>query len=419
MNRTIRILFTGVGRRIELIQAFKEASLVLNKNLKIYGADMAGTAPSLAYCDFTRKVVSMRNPNYIDNLIQICTEDCIDLIIPTIDTDLLILSQQKERFIQIGTQVLISSPEMIKICRDKNLTSQFFLDCGLRAPIPVNDWKLYKQPFPAFIKPKDGSSSINAFKVNGSEELELYANKIDDYIIQPFIEGQEYTIDIFCDFEGNPISIVPRERLQVRAGEVLQTRIRMDRDLVSEANAICEKFKPCGPLTVQLIRDKDGIDWFIEINPRYGGGAPLSIKAGARSPEAILKLIDNEKCEYFEFIEDEAVYCRFDQSVCVRDSNNKSIKGVIFDLDDTFYSEKDYIRSGYLAVAKHFGNLIFADDLWTYFEQGKPAIDMLLKDIGVEEERENVLNIYRSHIPQIEPYDGVIPLLKRLRKENI
>jgi len=223
----MRILFTGVGRRIELLQAFRNAALVLNKELKIYGADMAGTAPALAYCDFTRRVVAMKDPGYIQNLLDICVADRIDLLIPTIDTDLLVLAENKEKFEAIGTRVMISAPDKIRICRDKNNTSQFFVDCGLHAPMPVNDWKEYRSGFPAFIKPKDGSSSINAFKVENEEELEVYAGQVEDYIVQPFVSGKEYTIDIFCDWNGNPISIVPRERLQVRAGEVLKTQICM------------------------------------------------------------------------------------------------------------------------------------------------------------------------------------------------
>ena len=129
----LKILFTGVGRRIELLQAFRSAVLVLNKDLKIYGADMAGTAPALTYCDYTRKVVAMNDPAYIQNLIDICVADKIDLLIPTIDTDLLILSENKDRFNAIGTKVLISAPDKIRICRDKNNTSQFFVDCGLHA----------------------------------------------------------------------------------------------------------------------------------------------------------------------------------------------------------------------------------------------------------------------------------------------
>lgn len=167
----MRILFTGVGRRIELLQAFRNAALVLNKDLKIYGADMAGTAPALAYCDFTRRVVAMKDPGYIQNLLDICVADQIDLLIPTIDTDLLVLAENKEKFEAIGTRVMISAPDKIRICRDKNNTSQFFVDCGLHAPMPVNDWKEYRSGFPAFIKPKDGSSSINAFKVENESLL--------------------------------------------------------------------------------------------------------------------------------------------------------------------------------------------------------------------------------------------------------
>ena len=330
----MNILFTGVGRRIELLQAFRNAALVLNKKLYIYGADMAGTAPALAYCDYTRQVVAMKDPCYIDNLMQICKNDHIDLLIPTIDTDLLILSKNKERFETIGTKVLISSPDFIQICRDKNKTSQFFVDCALHAPMTVNDWRKYESGYPAFIKPKDGSSSVNAFKVESVDELQVYAAQVEDYIVQPFINGREYTMDIFCDFEGTPISIVPRERLQVRAGEVLKTKITMDESMIIEAKAICNRFKPCGPLTVQLIRDTKGIDWFIEINPRFGGGAPLSMKAGARSAEIILKILDDEPVEYCKDIADNAVYSRFDQSVCITEAK-REIKGVIFDLDDT------------------------------------------------------------------------------------
>ena len=66
----MQILFTGVGRRIELLQAFRDAALVLNKELKLYGADMTGTAPALAYCDYTQRVVAMKDEGYIENLLE-------------------------------------------------------------------------------------------------------------------------------------------------------------------------------------------------------------------------------------------------------------------------------------------------------------------------------------------------------------
>lgn len=162
--KEIHILFTGVGRRVELIQAFRQAASHLEINLKLYGADMAGTAPALVFCDYTRKLCGMSDEHYIPQLLNICEADHIDLLIPTIDTDLLILGQNVEKFEKIGTKVLISKPDKIAICRDKNYTADFFESCGLKAPQTVNDYRLYCEPFPCFIKPKDGSSSINAFK---------------------------------------------------------------------------------------------------------------------------------------------------------------------------------------------------------------------------------------------------------------
>lgn len=412
-----KILFTGVGRRIELIQAFRNAALVLNKELKIYGADMTGTAPALAYCDYIRKVVAMKDPEYIDNLLRICKDDNIDLLIPTIDTDLLVLSENKELFERIGTKVMISDPDKIKICRDKNNTSQFFVDCGLHAPMPVNSWREYNAGYPAFIKPKDGSSSLNAFKVENEEELELYACHVEDYIVQQFVSGREYTIDIFCDWNGIPISIVPRERMQVRAGEVLKTKINLDQIMVEESKTLCRAFKPCGPMTVQLIRDDQGIDWFIEINPRFGGGAPLSMKAGARSAESILRLLDGETIED-QPIADNAIYSRFDQSVCINEGEGCIIRGVIFDLDDTLYSEKDYVKSGYKAVSDYLGGG-YEESLWGYFEENKPAIEELLKELGREGEKERILEVYRSHMPDIHLYEGVTNLINYLKDKRI
>lgn len=419
--KELHILVTGVGRRVELMQAFRQAALKLNINLKLYGVDMLGTAPALAYCDYTRKICGMRESNYIQELLDICVEDKIDLVMPTIDTDLLVLSQNVDKFETVGTKVLVSKSDKILVCRDKNNTGKFFESCGLHAPRTYNDYREYKGPFPCFIKPKDGSSSINAFKAEDSKELKVYVNQVDNYIIQPFIEGKEYTIDIFADFEGNPIYITPRERLQVRAGEVLKTQICMNKIMIEESKKLIDAFKPCGPMTVQLIQDKNtGINYYIEINPRYGGGAPLSMKSGARSAEVLLMLLCGEYVEYQETSCNGAVYSRFDQSVCISEGNdNQQIKGVIFDLDDTLYSEKDYVRSGYKKIAEYLNKEDAADRLWKYFEEGKQAIDEYLAETGLKDKKEECLEVYRNQVPDIKLYDGVLDKIVELKNTGI
>lgn len=316
----MKILFTSVGRRVELIEAFRYAVKNNRMFFQIYGADMDVTAPALKYCDHVVIVPPIKSKEYIPTLLKICEDRKIDALIPTIDTDLQILSENKELLKQSGTRVVISSPDKIRICRDKRLTSDYFNSIGLKSPQSVDDYKKYDGGFPAFIKPKDGSSSILAFKANTMEELKVYAEQVPNYIIQPFISGTEYTVDVMCDFEGNPIYITPRIRVAVRAGEVLKTEIRQDKKIIEEVKKLLLDYKPCGAITLQLIRQQEtGEDIYIEINPRFGGGAPLSIKAGADSAEALLRLLNGEKLTYQDAAaEDGAIYSRFEQSIKVK-----------------------------------------------------------------------------------------------------
>lgn len=313
----MKILFTSVGRRVELVQAFRTAADKIGIDLEIYGADITESAPALFYCDHPVIVPEIEDSRYIPVLKELCKREEIDALIPTIDTDLLLLAEHKKEF--GSTRVVISSPEKIRICRDKRLTADYFNSIGLRTPRFVDNLNEYVMTFPAFIKPKDGSSSIFAYKAENENVLCAFTEHVPDYIIQPFINGTEYTVDIFCDFEGKPIFVTPRIRLAVRAGEVLKTKIVQDETIISEMKRLVEDYKPCGQITVQMIREKSsGIDYYIEINPRFGGGAPLSIKAGADSAEALMRLLKGETLDYVHgAAENGAVYSRFDQSIRV------------------------------------------------------------------------------------------------------
>lgn len=315
----MNIMFTSVGRRVELVRMFRTSAEKLGIDVKIYGADLDMTAPALYFCHERIQLPPIRSDKYIPTLLELCQKHNIDLLIPTIDTDLLVLAQNVRRFAEINTRVLISSKENIAICRDKRKTAQYFHGLGLHSPIPTDNIENYNDGFPAFIKPLDGSSSVNAFAVSDMAELKEYASRVPDYIIQPYIKGREYTVDVFCDMEGNPVYITPRIRLAVRAGEVLKTQIHQDASIISEVEKLIADYKPCGPITIQLIKEeKSGINWYIEINPRFGGGAPLSMKAGADSAEALLRIMQGEKMPYCPFAaRDLETYCRFDDSIKV------------------------------------------------------------------------------------------------------
>ncbi len=145
----VRLLFTSVGRRVELIQAFRSAAARLNVDLAIYGVDSAGDAPALFYCDLKETVCRISDSAYIPQLLQMCRREKIDLVIPTIDTDLLLLAREKGKFERNGTRVLISDPDKIALCRDKRLTRAFFEGCALKSPATTDDWKNITEVFPA------------------------------------------------------------------------------------------------------------------------------------------------------------------------------------------------------------------------------------------------------------------------------
>lgn len=316
------VLILSAGRRVELVQCFQKAARKLKLNSAIVAGDCSETAPAIYFTDYKVILPRINEPNYIDEIINVCKDKKIKLVIPTIDTDLILLSMNKDRIeIESGAKVMISDPEVISICRDKTKTQQFLEMNNFMVPRMYLDSELdiIDLKFPLFIKPKSGSSSINSFKVSNKKELDIYRSLIKDPIVQDYIEGEEFTVDAFVDFHGNIITIVPRLRLETRSGEILKGKIIKDRDIINDIKRLINILKPIGHITIQLMKTSKGIE-YIEINPRFGGGAPMSIKAGADSCENLYRLLLGEKLEYNENYRDNIMFLRFDDSICLNEN---------------------------------------------------------------------------------------------------
>jgi FMN phosphatase YigB (HAD superfamily)/glutathione synthase/RimK-type ligase-like ATP-grasp enzyme len=427
MKKQYKILFTCVGRRVELVQAFISEGIQLGIDLIVHGTDVSENAPALYFCNKRHNICSISDPNYIPELLKICKNEKIDMVIPTIDIDLLLLAEHRDMFLAHGTTVLISDKETIRICRDKRITAEFFQKCDLKVPFTVDNICKYHGEYPCFIKPVDGSSSTNAYKVNTKDDLILYSSIIDNYIVQPYIKGTEYTVDVFCDYEGNIICITPRLRLQVRGGEVIKTEIVKDQKIIRECISIVRELRPMGPLTIQLIRQNDtNDDYFIEINPRFGGGVTSSISAGANSIKALLELMQDSYTKQTLEAQEGLIFCRFDQSICLKKAKNclveREYKAVILDLDDTLYSEKEYIKSGFREIEKQFGCINNAyESLWDAFLKGERAIDYVLNEQGIYSEKlaDECLECYRTHLPDIRLYSGIEKTLRNLKESGV
>jgi carbamoyl-phosphate synthase large subunit len=267
------ILILSAGRRVELVQSFQKAAKRLNIKSKVVAGDCSETAPAIYFADKKAILPRINEDNYIEEIINVCKREVIRLVIPTIDTDLLLLSEERKRIeSESGAVVLISSTEVVSICRDKINTQKFLEENGFKIPKMYSEEELHSEnlQFPLFIKPKSGSSSINTFKVNNLEELDTYKSLIKEPIVQDFMEGKEFTVDVFLDFGGNLISVVPRLRMATRSGEISKGKIIKDREIIEDIKRLVEVLKPIGHITVQLMKTNKGIE-YIETNPRSLG----------------------------------------------------------------------------------------------------------------------------------------------------
>lgn len=317
-NESYNILILSAGRRVELVKCFQNARDRLNLRGKVVAADIVESAPALRFADESIIIPKIKSENYIDALISTCKEKEIALIVPTIDTELEILAKSKEK-IEKNSQarVLVSDYASTAACCNKIETVRVLEKHGFGYPqvITESDLKNKTYNFPLFIKPQDGSSSINAFKIKTERELRFFLDYIDKPIVQECVSGSEYTVDCFCDFDGQVITVVPRIRLATRGGEVLKGKIDKNAAIVADVKRLLQTIGFIGQITVQCFLCDDGSIKYIEINPRFGGGAPMSIAVGADSCEKLYRLLLGEKLNYNEDYEDGVVFSRFDTSV--------------------------------------------------------------------------------------------------------
>ena len=324
MNQhNLSLLFSCVGRRVELIQAFRNAARRLGVGIQIVGTDSDSTAPALACVDIPVLMPTISDSGYINGLLEVVREHKVRALIPTIDTDLPLLSKRRADFAAMGCEVLIADPEIIAICGDKVLTHRFLKDNGIDCPETYTKEEVLKRErhdFPLFLKPRFGSASRSIHKINDVEELRFYLNRTEDPIVQEFVQGDEYTLDVYVGLSGAVRCVVPRQRWQVRGGEVSKGVVIKDRKIMDAGKRVVEAMSPIPPglITLQCIVTMDSSIRFIEINPRFGGGAPMGIAAGADYPYWLIQELLGEKPEIqFDRFEDGMCMLRYDWSAFV------------------------------------------------------------------------------------------------------
>jgi carbamoyl-phosphate synthase large subunit len=280
----MNVLITSVSKKVSLVKSFKEA---FNGIGLIYGTDISNNAPALHFCDKGYSTVETDSPSYFNCLFEFCKYNNIKLIVPTRDDELLLFAENIERFATIDCKILVSSKETIKICLNKLKFHDFCVRHNIPTPIVYNcdDHQL-----PCIIKPTYGSGGKNISVCNA--DLEVKAALFDnfDVVIQEYLPWTEYTVDIFSDFDGNIISVVPRIREKVSGGESIVSVTDNNPVVIGWSLILAKQLNLIGHCNIQCLV-KDNVVKFIEVNPRFGGASVLSFEAGANSPKFLAAIL--------------------------------------------------------------------------------------------------------------------------------
>ena len=284
MPADLRVLLSSAGRRVALLRCFREAAAALGAGLEVHATDMAPEwSAACGSADRAHAVPAATTDAYVTATLDICARERIDLLVPTIDTELHALAAARERFAAIGTHVVVGDVEMVDMARDKLATARFLEDAGIPTPPTEaaeavdDDWR-----WPAIAKPRHGSASRGLARLRGHADLSALV-MTEPYVVQELLDGQEYTVNLYFDASGGLRCAVPHRRVAVRAGEVEKGVTERHEPLCALARQLATAVagRTRGAWCFQAFVDAAGQPSVFEINARFGGGYPLAHHAGA------------------------------------------------------------------------------------------------------------------------------------------
>jgi carbamoyl-phosphate synthase large subunit len=299
------VLVTGVGSTTSqsVIKGLRKQS---KYDTRVVGVDInpADMIAGSRFCDeFYTVPFASEEEMYTEALLDISRSENIDLVIPIVDIELSVLAKYADK-IRAETELLLSSRETIKNCNEKSLTYKFFKSAGIPTPKTVNvdssasDSEIHSQisdlQYPFIIKPNTGVSSRDVYEIQNAEVLRLI-RRDDDQLAYDKVTGAEYPLNAFRNGKKT-VSAVPRKRVETRAGISYKGETVRDKELINFGKKIADELQIYGPANIQCFKDGGEIQFF-EVNPRFSGSLPLSIKSGRNSVCYSLQLIRDDPIE--------------------------------------------------------------------------------------------------------------------------
>lgn len=316
----MNVLITSAGRRVALVRAFQQELRSVYPGALVFAADMEPKL-SAACQEADRHFLAppVKDSGYADFLLSICKQHEVSIVVPTIDTELMALALARKTFATEGVHIIVSDVDFIRDCRDKRRTASLFRDKGIETP------QLFDKSapsFPAFVKPYDGSLSADTSLLRRAEDVQSHHLANERLLFMEYVDPDnhdEYTVDMYYDKSHDLVCAVPRRRIFVRGGEINKGVTRKDVLLPLIRQKLSKIDGARGCINAQFFVSRDGQRTVaLEINPRFGGGYPLSYRAGANYPRWIIaEYLQQTQMSYWEGWEEDLLMLRYDDEILV------------------------------------------------------------------------------------------------------
>lgn len=294
----MNLLFTNAGRRTYMV----EYALALRDafDMEVHVSDLTLSTAAM-WVDprvhrFVTPRVDVAPDAYAETLLHECGDRGIDIVIPLMDYELPVLARWKERFTEQGITMVVSSPDVIDRTLDKRTCYAFCDTVGLPTP---QSWyegqEVELSDVPLILKRIKGSGSVGLGII---EHREAIPERVPEgFLMQQFVEGVEFGMDILNDLEGRFVHSCGRRKIAMRAGETDKAEVVFAPWMDALARQVSDAFGHVGNLDLDLIRTPEGRVCFIDFNPRFGGGYPFTYAAGFDYLRTILAIHANKPIE--------------------------------------------------------------------------------------------------------------------------
>lgn len=281
----MNLLILSCGTRDKVVQYFKKA---FAGEGKVICTDCSPYAPALYEADEHYIVPRITEPGYIDNIFDICRKEKITGVLSLIDPELSLIAKHEEEFKKLGVTVIESSYELCERTLNKWEMYCWMKEHGypcaksyITLEAFYEDLKKGEISFPVFVKPMKGSASLHISKAEDKETVELLFSHGEQMMIQEFMTGQEIGADVYIDLISNEVvSIFTKKKLVMRAGETDKAISFRDEKLFMQIEKFVKENGFRGQIDIDIF-EQNGVYYFSEVNPRFGGGYPHAYACGA------------------------------------------------------------------------------------------------------------------------------------------